>query len=110
MRPTALYHHGSKLEIPNGRFWKKTVWNPCFVHAGCAPRNIAACAKTKIHVKGLRQRRIYKIPFDLDFMPMLNYAYVANDSIVECCANFCIDNVRTIPGLSLGQPEKVRIR
>ena len=29
------------------------VWNLCFVHAGCTPENIVACAKTKIDVKAL---------------------------------------------------------
>ena len=29
------------------------VWNPCFVHAGCTPENIVACAKTKIDMRAL---------------------------------------------------------
>ena len=29
------------------------VWNPCFVHAGCTPENIVACAKAKIDIKAL---------------------------------------------------------
>ena len=29
------------------------VWNPCFVHGGCTPKNIVAYAKTKIDMKAL---------------------------------------------------------
>ena len=54
------------------------VWNPCFVHAGCTPENIVACAKTKIDVKALDflapTLNSREISSTLDVTSMLCYA------------------------------------
>ena len=59
-------------------FMSTPVWNPYFVHAGCMPENIVACAKTKIDMKALdilaptsnsREKSL-----SLDVTSMLSYA------------------------------------
>ena len=44
-----LYREMQPLGMVN--MIKTPVWNPCFVHAGCTPGNVVACAKKKNHVK-----------------------------------------------------------